>query len=401
MTDSAELAVVLDDDAIGTLSLERNDKVKFRLLDSYKSSYPRPVLGQAFLDDLDRVHETQSRVPPWFSNLLPEGPLRDLIAKRAGVKPTREFFLLDHVGADLPGAVRILSTELPNWAASGGEDPHVAREQDEAEWRFSLAGVQLKFSARRAERGLTVPVSGLGGDWLLKLPDARFPRVPQNEYATMSWAQASGIEVPELALIDIAMVSGLPPSSRFAEPKALAVRRFDRPDSGHRVHQEDFAQILGLFPEEKYDKANYETVARLVLALAGEDGLREFLLRLVFDLASGNSDAHLKNWSLVYPDRVNARLSPAYDLVSTIQYLDGDALALNLARSKRGQDVSLDSFRRLARKIGRDEEWVVDQVESAVEAVTRTFVIEDYGYTASERERIESHQRTIPLFSGR
>ena len=42
---------------------------------------------------------------------------------------------------------------------------------------------------------------------------------------------------------------------------ALAVRRFDRPSAGERVHIEDFAQILGLYPEQKYAGANYETLA--------------------------------------------------------------------------------------------------------------------------------------------
>jgi hypothetical protein len=62
------------------------------------------VLGQIFLDDPDQVRSVRAGVPPWFSNLLPEGLLRSLIAKQAGVAETREFFLLRHLGEDLPGA---------------------------------------------------------------------------------------------------------------------------------------------------------------------------------------------------------------------------------------------------------------------------------------------------------
>jgi serine/threonine-protein kinase HipA len=129
------------------------------------------------------------------------------------------------------------------------------------------------------------------------------------------------------------------------------------------VHIEDFAQILGLYPEQKYAQFNYETLANLVYKLAGESGLDEFIRRLVFVVASGNGDAHLKNWSLIYPDGVNARLSPAYDFVSTIQYQADDQLALNLARSKRWQDVTRESFLRLARKIGEDETRMADRLE--------------------------------------
>ena len=105
------LQVLLHDRAVGTLTLNQNDGCEFRLLESYKQAYPRPVLGQLFLDDLDQVHRSRARVPPWFSNLLPEGPLRDLVAKQAGIGSTREFFLLHHLGEDLPGAVRIVAEE--------------------------------------------------------------------------------------------------------------------------------------------------------------------------------------------------------------------------------------------------------------------------------------------------
>ena len=54
----------------------------------------------------------------------------------------------------------------------------------------------------------------------------------------------------------------------------------------------------------------------------------EFLRRFVFNALIGNADMHLKNWSLIYPDRRAAMLAPAYDFVSTIAYLPDDRLAL-------------------------------------------------------------------------
>jgi serine/threonine-protein kinase HipA len=96
---------------VGQLNLTRNDGCEFRLLESYRNAYPRPILGQQFVDDPDHVHSSRQRTPPWFSNLLPEGPLRELIARQAGVSVYREFFLLQHLGEDLPGAVRIVAAE--------------------------------------------------------------------------------------------------------------------------------------------------------------------------------------------------------------------------------------------------------------------------------------------------
>jgi serine/threonine-protein kinase HipA len=260
--------------------------------------------------------------------------------------------------------------------------------------------VQLKFSARRSDRGLTIPVSGRGGDWIVKLPDPRFRHVPEVEHATMRWAEASGIAVPEMDLVPIADMTGLPPScGDFAGRIALAIHRFDRPTPDIRVHIEDFAQILGLYPEEKYKKYNYETLAKLIVALGAEGDLVEYIRRLVFVVASGNGDAHHKNWSLIYPDGLNARLSPAYDLVSTIQYHPHDTLALNLGGSKRWEDVTRETFRRMARKIGVEDSLMDSWID-----VARTAILDawrdnshDFGFDAQARETVERHLARVPL----
>ncbi len=399
MSSTNILRVLLHDMPVGTLSLNRNDGGEFRLLESYKKAYPRPVLGQVFLDDLEKVHSSRARVPPWFSNLLPEGPLRELVARRAGVLSSREFFLLYHLGEDLPGAVRIVAEE-PWQEANEPEDSQTEKLNPHEKWHFSLAGVQLKFSAQKSERGLTIPVSGREGDWIIKLPDARYPKVPENEYATMRWAAASGIKTPELELVDIQAVSGLPDGlNAYSEQLALAIRRFDRPSPDQRLHMEDFAQILGLYPEEKYDKFNYETLASLIYRLTGERGLSQFIRRLVFVIISGNGDAHHKNWSLIYPDGINAELSPAYDLVSTIQYQQSDTLALNLAKSKSMEDVNMASFRRMALKMGNEETRIVAYVQEALEAIMSAWheANSDFGYLTEARKNLMLHFKRIPL----
>lgn len=400
------LRVLLNETPVGLLSLAPGEGSDFRLLESYKVAYPRPVLGQTFLDDLDQIHHTRARVPAWFSNLLPEGPLRELIARQAGMHISREFHLLRHLGEDLPGAVRIVADddrgeEAPDEAEVLTEE--ASHGQPEA-WHFSLAGVQLKFSANKSERGLTVPISGRGGDWIVKLPDARFRRVPENEYATMRWAQASGIPIPDIELVPTERISGLPTEyAAYPEAYALAIRRFDRPSPGVRVHMEDFAQILSLYPEEKYKKFNHETLGRVILALAGVDGLEDYIHRLVFVIAAGNGDAHHKNWSLVYPDGVNARLSPAYDLVSTIQYQPDDQLALNLGGSKQWADMNMEIFRRMARKIGVDEALMASWVHGARAAILDSWRENgpDFGFDTEARKRIELHLAGIPLLAPR
>ena len=98
---------------------------------------------------------------------------------------------------------------------------------------------------------------------------------------------------------------------------------------------EDFAQVFGQFPEDKYKAVSYANIARVLWAETGEQGAYEFIRRLTFSVLIGNADMHLKNWSLLYPDTRTPVLSPAYDFVSTLPYIAGDKLALTLGGLKR------------------------------------------------------------------
>lgn len=397
-----QLEIELHDVPVGRLTLDERGGCGFSLFETYRRMYPRPVLGQQFEDDDGRkARYARTRLPSWFANLLPEGGLRQLMERRHG---GQEFELLARLGQDLSGAVRVTEVFHANAEVVPAEVLVESGSDDAAErdvWHFSLAGEQMKFSAAQSDRGMAIPVSGQGGNWILKLPHPRYPKVPEIEFATMQWARLSGLQVPEIQLIDLRLVEGLPRDAFLeTENMAFAIRRFDREPSGVRIHMEDFAQVLGLYPERKYDKCNYETLAKLVWVMTDDDGLKEMIRRLVFMLASGNGDAHLKNWSLLYPDGVNARLSPSYDLVSTIQYHD-DKLALNFGKSKQWADIGLQTFRRLASKIGFSEETLSAWTQESVAATLAAWHAAggDFGYAANARARIDRHLAQVPLFS--
>jgi len=387
---------------VGTLTLLADEVSEFVISEEYRQRYPRPVLGQFFEDDLTRRHTSRMRLPPFFANLLPEGPLRELIAEREGIHKQREFFLIARLGEDLPGAVVVTPSTVLSWDVAEPLEATGASTEPLEPLRFSLAGVQLKFSMLRKDRGMTLPMGGKGGDWIVKLPDNRYDRVPENEFSMMSWARAAGLQVPESLLVRVADLEGLPEGISLREEVAYAVRRFDRPAPGRRIHMEDMAQVLGLYSDEKYKKYNYETVAKIILNVAGVGALREFLRRLVFIIASGNGDAHHKNWSLLYPDGVRADLSPAYDLVSTIQYIANDTIALNLARSKQFGEITLASFERLARKLELGTQDVLPIVRAAVQATLQSWssIRADLPIPEEFKRRIEEHWKKVPLLRG-
>ena len=132
------------------------------------------------------------------------------------------------------------------------------------------------------------------------------------------------------------------------ESKALAVKRFDRLPDGTRVHMEDFAQVFGEFPDNKYKFHSYANIAAVLWAEIGEDAVVELVRRVVFSVVIGNGDMHLKNWSLLYPDRRNPVLSPGYDFVATLAYLPDDTLALSFGNSRSFSEITPDQMRRFA-----------------------------------------------------
>ncbi|MHB8178020.1 MAG: type II toxin-antitoxin system HipA family toxin [Vulcanimicrobiaceae bacterium] len=319
------LAVELGDAHVGYLTHLVNDRTVFAFSPEYVENDARPVLSQSFLDDLGNLREeaqsARRLAPPFFSNLLPEGGLRTIIARYLRVSPNRDFPLLAYLGGDLIGAVRLSPTEPIESPAADA-------------LTFALPGVQLKLSALLGEADyLTIPAHGAGGDWIVKISSGQFPGLVENEFSMLALARMVGIEVPETRIIDASHVQGAPDAFDL-NGKALAIRRFDRA-GGARIHAEDFNQAFGQFPHEKYDNRTYSDVARLLNERAGFAQAREFVRRVVFSAAIGNGDMHLKNWSLLYPNGRDPILAPAYDYVTTLPFagLDHD-LGLSFGKSK-------------------------------------------------------------------
>jgi serine/threonine-protein kinase HipA len=256
------------------------------------------------------------------------------------------------------------------------DDARSARRRTGA-LRFSLAGVQLKFSAvAQASGGLTIPAGGAGGDWIVKLPSTRYAGVSENEYSMMTLARAIGIDVPEIKLLKLDEIEDLPEGIGRLEGDAYAIRRFDRPAPGERLHMEDFAQVFGLYPEDKYSRASYRNIAEVIWRETGEAGLVEFIRRLVFNALIGNADMHVKNWSLLYRDGITPTLAPAYDFVATTAYLPDDNAALKVARSKAWADFDRDEIAALAGKAGLPETLVFTTAKNTVAAFREVWVRE-------------------------
>lgn len=402
MADARVLKILLGNVPVGHLTGFQDGKSLFAFDDSYIDLGPgRPTLSLSFNRQGDEeaterrlreVYSSRMKLPPFFSNLLPEGVLREYMVKRLKIHQDHEFDILTALGASLPGAVRALpADELPQ-AAINYRPGTTHAAPDETPIKFSLGGSQLKFSM--IERGGRFTLEDGNEEWIVKPPHPSHPNVPANEYTMMRLAAAAGIQTPEVKLVklddvDLGSLAGL--SIPQWETSAYAVKRYDRTAEG-RVHVEDFAQVFNVYADQEYKATNYDTIGRLIFDLFPNrfEQIAEFVRRLVVNILIGNGDAHLKNWSVIYRDKVTPQLAPAYDLVSTIHYVQNDSLALNLGGEKRFKSIDEAHFDRLARRMEAPPKFVMDTVKETVATARKEWpaIIRDIGLPEDMRDRI-------------
>ena len=303
------------------------------------------------------------RLHPTLSNLLPEGSLREFIAQGLKVHVDNEFHILSHLGEDLPGAIvatPLEPDEVPDGvlAVLSGDAYRnikvVKFEKISRGNKFSLAGVQMKFSMKEKDGRYNLSKAGALGDWIIKTPSTKHKDVPVNEYTAMTLASLAGVDIPEIKLVDLGKLDNLPQINLPDENQAFAIKRFDRNEDA-RIHMEDFAQVLVKYPHEKYNSANYEQIGRILYEFSGDalTDVQQFARRLLVNILLANGDAHLKNWSLLYKDQITPRLSPAYDIVTTAVYIDEERnFALNLGKTKGWYEVSYTNFQSWSEKAG-------------------------------------------------
>ena len=403
MSNVFTLNVYLYEKLIGTITNVGHDRSLFAFTEEYIDTVSRPILSLGFKDShgglITDFKPVQTKLLPFFSNLLPEEAMRTFLAERAGVNPEREFFLLWVLGQDLPGAVVVRPAdgeEFPSVASDSPDDENIT----ESPMRFSLAGVQLKFSAlQQAAGGLTIPATGTGGSWIVKLPSSRYKDVPENEYSMMELARKIGMDVPETQLLNINDIENIPAGIGQFGNSAFAIKRFDRIESGEAVHIEDFAQVFGVYPHDKYKKASMRNIAQVIGLEGQEDDVAEFVRRLVFNTLIGNADMHLKNWSLIYNHMQAPSIAPAYDFVSTVPYTPDSEAALKVSRSKRFTDFSMDELSHMAAKAMLPEKLVLDTAKETLTKFHELWNSEKAHLPLSKgiMEAIENHLKSISL----
>lgn len=395
------LVVRLGSVEIGVLERLDDEKQRFTFCEEYATSLisSRPVLGQIFEDRFPHALSVDGPIC-WFAHLLPQGVMLRWRSKLLGLDEIDSFGLLCQLGNDLPGAVTLTPGEAilrPEYPALPGAAPHA--EPHSLLFRFSLAGAQWKLSARSSGRGLTTRALTGGTACIAKFHSPEYPGLPQCEFATMYWAHAAGLRTPKFSLRSVADFDQIPDEMPTGDGQVFVIERFDR-NAEDRIHIEDFGQILDRPPGTAQYNGSYEEIASVIRWIAPESA-QELLKTIVFHTISGNGDAHLKNFSVLYPDGRNAVLTPAYDIVSTMLYFapGKEELALTLNGQKKFATVNAQSFNRLIEKLGIEQTAGEVIVQNFTEAAMDAWAQDDIQakYSAAQVARLKRHLDSMPL----
>ena len=192
----------------------------------------------------------------------------------------------------------------------------------------TVTGVQAKLSMdiQKIEHTTRFTIVGLSGKYILKPQTEQYAELPENEDLTMHLAEQAGIAVVPHCL------------ARFADGRLVYLStRIDRTGKGEKIAMEDLCQLSEQLTEYKY-RGSYEQISKVINRLSAAPMLDvvNFWQVVLFSWLTGNSDMHLKNFSLYAPKGQHV-LSPAYDLLNTLIVMpnDPEELALNLNGKKR------------------------------------------------------------------
>jgi serine/threonine-protein kinase HipA len=323
---------------------------------------------------------SHSIVSAFFSGLLPDEGVRYRLAKYLQLSDKNIFSLLEAIGGECAGAVSVKISDQPISDAyhylilSDDEALEVMRSLEqrpflvgEDEIRISAAGAQCKLMISFVDGKMAIPKGHTPSTHIIKPTIPGYANTVENEYFCMNLAKKVGLKTPKVDIL-------------YLKNEAFyLVERYDRvvkQGQIQRLHQEDFCQILNIPPEVKYEneggpslKDCYSVIETFIRKgqMPGVDKLR--LLQLViFNFLIGNTDAHGKNFSILYLEK-GMTLAPCYDLLSTMAYSNHfkDKMAMKIGGQYDNAFIQKKNWEKLAQDLGFKEAFLLEQLRKMAE----------------------------------
>lgn len=384
------LYVLYDDLVIGLLTHTQSGRLTFQYdtawlgnVKAFPISVSMPLGSDLFPDNITR---------PYFSGLLPEGHMRETVARKLGISPRSDFKLLQCLGGDCAGALVIsdtvpLSTEHEKEAISQGDLSNILKTYthqpflvDHEGIRLSLAGAQEKLPIIYESNQYYLP-RGAPSTHILKLPIAGYEDTVANEAFCLALAKAIGLNAVDAEIVTI------------GEVNYLLVKRYDRIKTDgvwKRLHQEDMCQALSIAPENKYQQEGGPGIKAMIKLIKQHShipvkDIQQCMNQLIFSYYIGNRDAHGKNYSFVYQEE-GLTLTPQYDVLRTEAYEQlSRKMAMRIGTCYDSDQVSEKDWNALAEENAINKTYlknvradirssIVSKMDVVIDAVFKTVV---------------------------
>ncbi len=354
-------------------------------------------LGISETMPLDDLPYTSEEFGAFFRGLLPEGEVYGNLARLYQVSRSDYLSMLEQIGCESIGALTFFSESVdpteytPRFEPVSEEElAEMARNPERAatiaasSTRLSLAGAQSKVAWHlpKGRRG------SLASDWLVPFgsaPSTHIVKVSRRGEEDIARNELVCSELSRACGIETALVSQLP-----EVPGSICVERYDRVweetaggETIVRLHQEDLCQALGFAPHLKYQPSgvpvNYPTLMGNLLESASANPASdklELLKRIVFCYAVGNTDCHLKNFSLLYNlSWKERRLAPMYDITCIPLTGYSTDMPFEFGRHRKLDDIDEDDIIAVAMSLGIKMDslaLILAEIANGIEGMTWT-----------------------------
>ncbi|MEO5589495.1 MAG: type II toxin-antitoxin system HipA family toxin [Gemmatimonadaceae bacterium] len=381
------LAVYLNDAKAGTLFQDPDGQLSFTYDDSWiNDPMAYPI---SFTLPVSEIEHADASVRPYFEGLLPDNA--EILAgwgQRFGVSPRNPFDLLEYVGSDCAGAVRVMPSASDKPGSGSADDAIVWLEEaevasilrslrdPEAEadgdlpWpAFTLPGMQAKVALLYREGRWGVPTPSHPSTHILKPPTGRYSGFAENEWVCLRLASSLGLPVVAAEV------------KTFDDVSAFLTTRYDRqetPSSRYAsIHQLDCCQALGTPPSRRDQVDGGPGLSRTsklirLRSTCPEIDLTTFVQAVAFNWIIGATNAHARNFSVLVGPR-SVRLAPLYDIVSVLPYPELAAGKIRMAMKVGGEYVieriGSRQWKKVARSLSLDETALLDRVRELAAAV--------------------------------
>ncbi len=330
-------------------------------------------------------HFSPAETSCFFEGLLPEGFSRKSVAEWMHADEADYLTILAGLGKECLGAIRIEDsadqiTNHPSYeeltidqvkrlAAEG------ATKSTELLVRshLSLTGVSGKVGLYLQDGKWYQPFGTAPSTHIVKQSHVRLRHIVENERLALLTASRLGIPTIRSFIVNADSFRDsdiLLAAERYDRDRSDPVRKINGLDCPLRLHQEDFAQALGIPGRAKYERPGdgyLERIFRLVRNVSADplQDQRRLLDVLIYDKLIGNTDNHIKNLSFLYaPDLRSARLAPAYDLVSTLVYRESAAdMSIAIAGELRWDRITKDTFTEASQEMGLSKKFIAREYE--------------------------------------